>query len=50
MLMTVTSSNGFFCPTNGTKPKDSSFTVRNVKEMQQIDFDLTFLRPKPANI
>lgn len=43
----LTSSKGFFCPTNIPKPKDPSFTIINDKEMQRI---LTFKKPKPANV
>ena len=34
-----------FCSTNSVKPKDSSFTVINEKEKQQI---LTFKNQEPA--
>ena len=35
------------CPTRSPKSKDSSFTVRNDKEQQQI---LTFMKLEPANL
>ena len=43
----VISLDCFFCPTTTSIPKDSSFTVMNEKEKQQI---LTFKKLEPANV
>lgn len=34
----VTSSSYFFCPTNGQRPKDSSFTIIKVKESNKSSY------------